>query len=300
MEVRVLLGYVKAFKPEMKIKDYELYRGIYCSLCRALGKNYSPLAQLFLSYDFALAAVFFLAVRDDGCSFSKKRCPYNPSKKCMICASRDVFDFCSHAVIITVYYKLLDNLHDKEIGAKLLAALLFPIVSLMHRKAAKKAPEIEEAEAFLYRKQAETESEKSVSIDKSAHPSADTLGKIFALGANEKSNPDYYRFGYMIGRFVYITDAADDLERDKKTGNFNPFANEKISSEEERRVFAEKVDSMLSLTHATALETLDAIKVRRFYGILDNVIFEGLDHCRKTVLSKYLVQDKKCKNYRVN
>ena len=54
---QALLGYVRAYKPDMKMRDYELYRGIYCSLCRALGRNYSPLAQLFLSYDFALACL---------------------------------------------------------------------------------------------------------------------------------------------------------------------------------------------------------------------------------------------------
>ena len=66
----VLLGYVRAYKPDMKMKDYELYRGIYCSLCRALGRNYTPVAQLFLSYDFALACVIRLACAESGCGFS--------------------------------------------------------------------------------------------------------------------------------------------------------------------------------------------------------------------------------------
>ena len=294
-----MLGYVKAFKPEMKVKDYEIYKGIYCSLCRALGRNYSPVAQLFLSYDFALAAVFFLAVNDSGCSFSKKRCPYNPSKKCMICANRDIFDFCSHAVIITIYYKLLDNLRDKGFGSKLVAALLFPVIWLMHKKAAKRAPGIEEIEAELHQKQAETEKESSVSIDKAAHPSAEALGRIFALGAEDKENSDYYKFGYMTGRFVYITDAADDLEKDRKKGRFNPFINEKTDTEEERKAFAEKVEGIMNLTQAAALESLDRIKPKRFFDILDNILLEGLDNCRKTVLSKYMPQRRNCGNYRV-
>ena len=295
-----MLGYVKAFKPEMKIKDYELYRGIYCSLCRALGRNYSPLAQLFLSYDFALAAVLLLAVRDDGCSFSKKRCPYNPSKKCMICQSRDVFDFCSHAVIITVYYKLLDTLRDKGFGSKIIAAIIFPIVWLMHKKAAKKAPETEKIEAELHKNQGETEKEKSVGIDRATHPSADALGRILSVGAGVGNDSAIYYFGYMIGRFVYIADAADDLEKDRKKGNFNPFADEKISTAEERLSFAKKAEKILNLTQATALETLDEIKPKRFYEILENIVFDGLDNCRKNILSKYLPENKSCKNYSVD
>ncbi len=52
-----MLGYVKADKPNMKMGDYEVYRAVYCSLCNALGRNYSVFARLLLSYDFALAAV---------------------------------------------------------------------------------------------------------------------------------------------------------------------------------------------------------------------------------------------------
>lgn len=294
-----MLGYVKAFKPEMKIKDHELYKGIYCSLCRSLGRNYSPLAQLFLSYDFAFAAVFFLAVNESGCSFSKKRCPYNSSKRCMICESDNVIDLCAHAVIITVYYKLLDNLRDKGIGSKLISAVLFPFVWLMHRKAAKKAPEIEEIEAALHLKQAETEKDKSASIDKAAHPSADALGKIFALGAGDRDNADFYKFGYMTGRFVYIADAADDLDKDRKKGCYNPFLNEKTETEKERKNFALKAEEILNLTQASVLEALDEIKPKRFFDILDNIALEGLDNCKKNVLSKYLPQCKCRGNYRV-
>jgi hypothetical protein len=104
----------------------------------------------------------------------------------------------------------------------------------------------------------------------------------------------------MIGRFVYIADAADDLEKDVKKGNFNPFANEKISTAEERLSFAEKAEKILNLTQATALETLDKIKPKRFYEILENIVFDGLDNCRKNILSKYLSENKSCKNYSVD
>lgn len=46
-----MTGYIKAFKPELKIKDYELYRGVYCSECRVLGRLYTPIARMLLSYD---------------------------------------------------------------------------------------------------------------------------------------------------------------------------------------------------------------------------------------------------------
>ena len=285
-----LLGYVKAFKPEMKIKDYELYRGIYCSLCRALGRNYSPVAQLFLSYDFALAAVLRLAIGMRGCEFTQKRCPYNPAKKCLICGRKDELDLCAHAVIITVFYKVIDNMQDAGFKSKLTAYLIYPIVYLMHKKAARLAPEIEKAVSTAMKEQRIAEEKEGVGIDEAAHPSADALGKVFSLGFEGDEKQLLYSLGYMTGRFVYILDAADDLESDLKSGSFNPFKNADISNEEKRAEFAQRVEGMLNLTQSTALESLDTLETKRFEDILENIFFEGLNRCGETVLAKYRPQ----------
>ncbi len=290
-----MLGYVKAFKPEMKIKDYELYRGVYCSLCRALGRNYSPIAQLFLSYDFAFAAVLRLAVMQECFLFSQKRCPYNLAKKCMICSEKGELDYCSHAVIITVYYKVLDNLYDNGLKSKFIAALIYPIVWLMHKKAVRLAPEIEEIIRVSMENQSEIEKKNEVGIDEAAHLSADALGKVISLGFDNDIKNKLYSLGYMVGRFVYILDAADDLEDDLKSGSFNPFKTEfgNIKDKECRKEFAKKANEILNLTHSGALDALDEIEKTRFEDIIENIVFDGLDHSRKAVLSKYGESNKK-------
>lgn len=296
-----MLGYVKAFKPEMKIKDYELYRGVYCSLCRALGRLYSPIAQLFLSYDFAFAAVLRLAAGESGCSFSSKRCPYNPAKKCMICSSRSELDFCAHAVIITVFYKVKDNLHDGGIKSKLIAALIYPIVYLMHKKASRLAPEIEKAVAQSMKKQAEVEKKDSAGIDEAAHPSAYALGKIISLGFEGERKGSLYSLGYMVGRYVYILDAADDLEADIKSKSFNPFREEyaDIGNEKVRNDFALRMRGMLNLTQSSALDALDELEKKRFGDILENIVLNGLDYSSEKVLNKYLGKEEADKIYTV-
>lgn len=294
-----MLGYVKAFKPEMKIRDYELYRGVYCSLCRALGRNYSPIAQLFLSYDFALAAVLRLAVLNDGCSFTQKRCPYNPAKKCLICSKKEELDLCSHAVIITVFYKIIDNMRDKGLKSRLIAYLIYPVVYFMHKKAARLAPEIEKAVSKAMEEQGIAEEKKDVCLDEAAHPSANALGEIFSLGFKDENRQFLYSLGYMTGRFVYILDAADDLESDLKNGSFNPFRGSDISNEEKRKEFAERVGGMLNLTQHSALEALDAIDKKRFENILENIVFDGLSNCGERVLSKYRSAPKSEKTFTV-
>ncbi len=296
-----MLGYVKAFKPEMKVKDYELYRGIYCSLCRALGRNYSPIAQLFLSYDFAFAAVLRLAAEENGCSFVKKKCPYNPAKKCMICQSRETLDFCSHAIIITVFYKILDNMHDGGFKSKLIAYLLYPVIFLMHRKAKRLAPDIDKIIGESMKIQSDTEKKQGVCIDEAAHPSADALGKIFSLGFDGERKNSLYYLGYMVGRYVYILDAADDLEADLKNGSFNPFSAEyiEIKTEKIRTEFVQRVTAMLNLTQSNALEALDMLEKKRFEDILENIVLDGLDFSAERVLKKYRRETKEKNIYTV-
>lgn len=297
-----MLGYVKAFKPEMKIRDYELYRGIYCSLCRALGRLYSPLAQLFLSYDFAFAAVLRLAAGETGCTFSKKRCPYNPAKKCMICGSRKELDFCAHAVIITVFYKVKDNLHDGGIKSKLLAILIYPVIALMHKKAVRLAPEVDKIIGSSMALQAETEKKENVCLDEAAHPSADALGKVMSLNFDGEREKSLYNLGYMVGRIVYIIDAADDLEDDTKNGSFNPFKGEygSIKDESVRREFAQRVRGIFNLTQSSALDALDSLEKKRFEDILENIVLDGLALSAEKVLCRYTGENINDKIYTVD
>ena len=56
-----MFGYVKIYKPELKVKHYEAYKGVYCSLCKTLKKEYGAFASLTLNYDFTLLALTRLA-----------------------------------------------------------------------------------------------------------------------------------------------------------------------------------------------------------------------------------------------
>ena len=75
-----MTGYIKAFKPELKIKDYELYRGVYCSECRVLGKLYTPIARMLLSYDFTFLSIVRLALREKCSKFENGRCCVIPRR----------------------------------------------------------------------------------------------------------------------------------------------------------------------------------------------------------------------------
>ena len=46
-----MFGYVVLNKPEIKFKDFDMYRSFYCGLCRELRERYGISGQITLSYD---------------------------------------------------------------------------------------------------------------------------------------------------------------------------------------------------------------------------------------------------------
>ena len=63
-----MFGYVRPFKGEMLVKEYDAYKGVYCQLCRALGKYYGFPMRLTLSYDCTLYAEHAKEISIDRCS----------------------------------------------------------------------------------------------------------------------------------------------------------------------------------------------------------------------------------------
>ena len=47
-----MFGYIIAEKSELRIKEYDMYKAVYCSLCKTLGKKYGVISRFTLSYDF--------------------------------------------------------------------------------------------------------------------------------------------------------------------------------------------------------------------------------------------------------
>ena len=80
-EERAMFGYVRIDKPELLVKEYEAYRGVYCGLCRSMGKCTGCLSRMTLSYDFTFLLVFRTAVTGTRPEFELRRCAAHPTKK---------------------------------------------------------------------------------------------------------------------------------------------------------------------------------------------------------------------------
>ncbi len=272
-----MFGYVKIAKPELKVKEYELYKAVYCSLCRRLGRNFGILSRLTLSYDFTFLALLSLSLQEGCDCFEQKRCAFNPLKKCNYCKNDSALEFPASAAMIMLYYKLLDNLQDERGFKRLGFWFLKPVFAPAHKKAAKQFPEIETAVREYIDEQNALEAANCNNLDAAADPSAKVLSRILVMCSNDETQQRVLaRLGYCLGRFIYILDAACDLREDLEKGSFNVFKND-FDGKDLDTLYKNRVEPQLYTCVNEAGRALELLEIKKYKSILDNIIYLGLE-----------------------
>lgn len=275
-----MFGYIRAAKPELKMREYEIYRGVYCSLCKRLGKSYGFLSRLTLSYDFTFLALLDMSLKEGCTQFKPGRCPFNPAKKCNYLKTGEDLDLSAAAATVMLYYKIADDIKDEKGLKKLGAILIKPLFSRAHKKAAAAYPEIEAAVSEYINAQNALEAENCRSVDKAAEPSALVMASILSLlSENEGQKRALSRLGYCLGRYIYLLDAACDLKEDKKRGSYNvlKFKDGDIN---------DYVSKQLYIAVNEAAKAFELLNIKKHKPILGNIIYLGLEDTFKKELSK--------------
>lgn len=281
-----MFGYIKCDKPEMKVKEYETYKGLYCSLCRAMIKHFGILASVTLSYDIAFLVLMRLSFTSVVPDFKGGRCPFNPTKRCNYCSNgTDEFRYATAVSMMMLYHKVKDNIADSPFYKRILMYLILPYAFLKNRKAEKMYPEVGALIGEAMKKQAETEKKGSASPDEAAHESADALGKILAWGIPDEKG-SIYRFGYGTGKWVYLCDAADDLKDDLKSGGYNVFVGMLGLQKGEEPSDGDLcvIERCLNMSCAFAAEGFEETKEKTLVPIVENIIYSGTQNVMNNIL----------------
>ncbi len=284
-----MFGYVRLFKPTITMGEYEQYKGIYCTLCKRLGKRYGVLSRFTLSYDMTFLAVLEMALGEANPDFAPSRCSFNPAKRCLKAGNTAAIDRAADIGTLLTYYKLQDTLADEGLGKKIGALCALPFAAAARKRARKRRPDTDTLVAEMMTRQAALETEGCPSIDRAAEPFALMLQHLAADAAAEDTQRRILeRFGYCLGRWVYLTDAADDLAEDLEKGRYNPYilsrgltAGDADGIAAARRYAGESLNACL----AECIAAYNLLDIRRFDGILRNILEQGMPHTQKRVIS---------------
>lgn len=261
-----MFGYVVINEQELKVREVGVYRSYYCGLCRMLREQYGISGQMTLTYDMTFLILLLSDLYDAGDELGETRCIAHPFEK-HATRCNEFTEYAADMNILLSYYSCLDDWSDEHKMHKLLAS------KLLKKKSTRagadyghKAAVIKDRLDRLHASEAESETD----IDKVAGYFGDIMSELFAVREDDWEVP-LRQMGFYLGKFVYLMDAYDDLEKDLKSGSYNPFLTLKDDPE-----FDEKVRQILTMMISRSCEAFELLPCVENLPILRNILYSGV------------------------
>lgn len=297
-----MFGYIYPFKPDLKIKYYNKFKSYYCSLCHSIKNNYGNIPRMALNFDTTFMAIFLDSFTHNNPIIEKKRCPIHPIEKKYIMKNISSIDYASHITIILTHNKIVDDINDEN---NLLNKIIFPIYNkYIHKLPEKLVPLKISIENDLKNLRNLELSDEILSIDEYSHPFANLTKTIFNVYCKQNnfdnSSINYItNIGYNLGKWIYIIDALNDIEKDKKNNCFNPITHihnkeKNITNINEFKIsMGEKYKPLLTHINYNCLDNFKSLKIAKNYDLIENILQLGMPFKMDKLINKCNCTNKK-------
>jgi hypothetical protein len=278
-----MYGYIRPDKGELKVREYESFRGVYCGLCHTLKARYGWACRFLVNYDFTFLAML-LAPAGEAVT-CVRRCPYHPFRKTRCPSACPSLETAADHSVILGYWKLKDGMTDRGFLGRLGCALACLILRRAYHKAVQKQPAFAKATEENLKALGALERESCASLDQVA----DRFARILQAVAQDGDSPRdrvLRQLLYPLGRIVYVLDAVDDLAEDEKSGGYNPLRYRyTLEGGKLRDEDAAALRQSLQLSHNSLSAAFQLLEENPYTGILSNVIYFGLPSVTQAVFA---------------
>lgn len=284
-----MFGYVKPFIPNLRVKDYELYKSVYCGLCRSMGNHTGGVSRMTLSYDMTFFALVRLALSGEDYGIRRRRCAVHPIKKRPMMDDNDALAYTSYVSALLVYHKLFDTVEDENGMKRATAKAMMPYAKHLRKKALRAGyREAQEIVSLAMAELSALEKEHCAVPDMPADVFGRMLGDLLAVGLDGSAVLIAREIGLHTGRWVYLTDAVFDYEDDRKKGSYNPFLYA-FSDESEMAEFREHTLRGIMTMESDAIARALLLANECVPGLrecIENIIYDGMESALSAVVGK--------------
>ena len=171
--------------------------------------------------------------------------------------------------VLLAYYNLVDDWNDEKSYTKKTIASMFK--KDYERVAARYPRQVKAVEDYIA-KLSVYEQNKETNIDLVAGLTGEMLGEIFAWKQDEWYD-ELKTLGFYLGKFIYLMDAYEDLEKDEKKDSYNPLRYLQTDDEQEYETLCRlMMTSMLS----ECAKSFERLPILLHADILRNIIYSGV------------------------
>ncbi len=277
-----MFGYVRPFMDKLTEEDRERFQSVYCGLCYELGSRYGVFSRFILNYDFTFLAMLLSNEETECVDF---HCPckwFHRHQRRDSCAALEI---AADMSVILSYWKIEDEIQDSGFMRRLGFQVLRWIAAPSYYKAAKKHPNFAAVVKINLKALRRLEEERSASIDRTADAFASLLAAAAEAFDTEEKRRIHRQLLYHLGRWIYLIDALDDLQKDVQENKYNPLIyrygleNGMLNEENQQKLVTTLDHSVNLVSSAFALGSYGP-----WTGVLENIIYYGLPMTGRLVL----------------
>lgn len=261
-----MFGTVTVNIDELKIKDYKTYRAFYCGVCQELKECHGQLSRVTLTYDMTFLAILLSGLYEGDSHIEKQRCLVHPLRK-HTCIRNPYTAYAADMNVLLCYYDLLDDWEDER---KLSGLLGSRAVRRAFCRAARRYPRQYRAVRRYLKRLKVCEAAGSGDLDLAAGYTGELFAEIFAM-RRDPWQEVLGRIGFHLGKFIYLMDAWEDVERDAKKGSYNPFMKMRL-----REDFDGEAEKILLLMASDAAREFEKLPITEYVDILRNILYCGI------------------------
>ena len=276
-----MFGYVRADTPYLYIKDDTLYRAMYCGVCKGIAEVCGHAARMALSYDITFLSVILHNIKGQDVKIEKQHCLTHCIRSRQMAEVDELTRQLGALNTFLAYYKYTDDIEDGDGGR--FKRLFF---KKGFKRAKRKYPEIEKIVRENLVEQAKIEKAKTESIDRAADSTAKILAEFSDLVLEDKASEYTHNLFYTVGKWIYLIDALDDYDKDRKKGAYNPFYFAYNAESKADLVKGKRGEEVRFIFHSIFFdirENLSQIPFRFNRDLSDNILLRGLPKTTKEI-----------------
>ena len=285
-----MLGYVTIEKPELKMREFELYSGYYCGVCKSISARHGQIPRFVLSYDAAFLGMVMAGVNGDKNEVSREHCIIHPITEKTIVRNKSI-DYAGDVMLILAWFNLMDDVKDE---GKVYAKAATTLMRGKFEKLSKAYPELVDKIDTHITALSALEKGRCRNVDEVSEAFAKIMQAIFTLDGRERPddvNEKLSALGYHMGKWIYLMDAWDDIGEDIANKTYNPLVYRHwYNDEEEYQEFRDRIRANVEFNLFMYLDQMgkaaDALETGENSSIIDNIVHMGLLRQTEKILRK--------------
>lgn len=259
-----MFGYIVANRGELSEEQQNRYRGCYCGVCRSLKARHGGLARVSLTYDMTFLVMTLTALYEPEEQSGEERCFMHPSKPHQWWTD-EFSDYAADMTMALAYLKCRDDWDDdcdplKLLQSQFIKSAYLGVCEKYPRQCGVMNDRMEKLRRIELSGQADPDGASALF--------GELMGEIFAV-RDDRWAGTLRAMGAALGRFIYIMDAVVDLEKDVKSGSYNPMAGLPDAGGDHFR-------AVLDMLMGECVYYFDKLPIVLDAGILRNILCSGV------------------------